>query len=134
MKKIRLCIGSNDGENIAKTHMGDTECFYIYDLFENSENKFIGKRINVARDMEHAKVGKMNEIIKSLKDADVFVSQQKSTNFIRIANRTKYQPVVVKTEKMSDILIVLHESFQEIYGYVTKRRTGERFDTIPELE
>ncbi|MCD6379747.1 hypothetical protein J7M07_04805, partial [bacterium] len=28
MKKIRLCIGSNDGKKIADTHMGDTECFY----------------------------------------------------------------------------------------------------------
>jgi len=37
MKSIRLCIGSNDGENMAKIHMGDTEYFYIYDIFENSE-------------------------------------------------------------------------------------------------
>ena len=44
MKKIRLCIGSNDGENVAKTHMGDTEYFYIYDLFESSEH---------LRDTEH---------------------------------------------------------------------------------
>ena len=134
MRKIRLCIGSNDGENIAKTHMGDTECFYIYDLFENSENKFIEKRINIAKDMEHAKADKMKEIIKLVKDTDVFVAQQKSPNFVRIANRTKYQPVVVKAEKISDIVIILHKSFQEIYSYVTKRKTGERFDTIPELE
>ena len=134
MKKIRTCIGSNDGENIAKTHMGDTECFYIYDLFENSENKFIEKRINSAIDMEHAKADKMKEIIKLVKDADIFIAQQKSPNFVRIANKTKYQPIVIKTENISDILVVLHKSFQEIYSYVTKRKAGERFDTIPELE
>ena len=134
MKKIRTCIGSNDGENIAKTHMGDTECFYIYDLFENSENKFIEKRINSAINMEHAKADKMKEIIKLVKDADIFIAQQKSPNFVRIANKTKYQPIVIKTENISDILVVLHKSFQEIYSYVTKRKAGERFDTIPELE
>jgi len=134
MRKIRLCIGSNDGENIAKTHMGDTESFYIYDLFDNSQNKFIEKRINIARDMEHAKVDKMKVIIQSLKDTDVFVAQQKSPNFIKIAKRTKYQPVVVKAEKISDVLIVLDRSFQEIYSYITRRTSGEVFDVVPELK
>lgn len=134
MRKIRLCIGSRDGENISKTHMGDTESFYIYDLFENSENTFIEKRFNIAKDMEHAKADKMKEIIKLVKDADIFVAHQKSPNFVRIANRTKYQPVVVKREKISDILILLHNSFQEIYRYAAKRKAGDRFDIIPELE
>ncbi len=134
MRKIRLCIGSNDIENIAKTHMGDTECFYIYDLFENSENKFIEKRINIAKDMEHAKADKMKEIIKLVKDADIFVAQQKSPNFVNIATTTKYQPIVVKSEKISDILIILDRSFQEIYSYIIRRESGEYFDTIPELK
>ena len=133
MKKIRLCIGSNDGENIATTHMGDTDCFYIYDLLENSKNNFIEKRINIAKDMEHAKADKMKEIIKLLKDADVFVAQQKSPNFVNIAKKTKHQPIVVKTEKISDILIILDKSFQEIYNYIARRKDGEFFDTIPEL-
>ena len=134
MRKIRLCIGSNDGENIAKTHMGDTESFYIYDLFDNSQSKFIEKRINIAKDMEHAKADKMKVIIQSLKDTDVFVAQQKSPNFIKIAKRTKYQPVVVKAEKISDVLIVLDRSFQEIYSYITRRTSGEVFDVVPELK
>jgi len=112
MKKIRLCIGSNDGENIAKTHMGDTECFQIYDLFVYSENKLIEERINIAKDMEHATAEKMKVIIRSLKDLDVFVAQKKSRNFIKIAKRAKYQPIVVKAGKISDVLKVLDRSFQ----------------------
>jgi len=133
MKKIRLCIGSNDGENVAKTHMGDTEYFYIYDLFENLEHMFIEKRINTAKNMGHAKVEKMKGVIKIIEDSDVLVARKKSPNFIRIANRTKYQPVVVKAENISDVLMILHESFQEIYKHVTRRKNGEMFDTIPEL-
>jgi predicted Fe-Mo cluster-binding NifX family protein len=134
MIKIRLCIGSNDSENIAKTHMGDTEYFYIYDLFENSENKFIEKRINIAKDMEHAKADKMKEIIELVKDADIFVAQKKSTNFVNIANTTKYQPIVVKSEKISDVLIILDRSFKEICSYIKRRKNGEYFNTIPELK
>ncbi len=134
MKRIRICIGSNDGDNIAPTHMGDTDCFYIYDLIENSESEFIEKRINTAKNMEHAKSDKMKEIIKLVIDADIFVAQQKSPNFIKIASKTKHQPVVVRAEKISDILIVLNNSFQEIHNYVVRRKNGDIFNIIPELQ
>jgi len=133
MKKIRLCIGSNDGENIARTHMGDTEYFFIYDLLENSEHVFVEKRENTAKDMGHAKTEKMKEVLKIIKDADVLIARQKSPNFINIAKKTKYQPVVVKIEKISDVIELMDNSFQEIYTYVARRKEGEMFDTIPEL-
>ena len=133
MEKIRLCIGSNDGENVAKTHMGDTEYFHIYDLFENSEHVFVEKRVNTAKDMGHAKTEKMKGVIEIIEDSDVLVARKKSPNFIKIANGTKYQPVVVKTESISDVLMILHKSFQEVYKHVTRRKNGEVFNTIPEL-
>ena len=133
MKKIRLCIGSNDGNNVAKTHMGDTEYFYIYDIFENFETQFIEKRANTSKDMEHAKAEKMKGILKIIKDADVLVARQKSPNFVKIAKNKKYQPVVVKTESIPDVLMTLHKSFDEIYELTTRRKSGELFDTIPEL-
>ncbi|MCD6161336.1 MAG: hypothetical protein J7K40_02860 [candidate division Zixibacteria bacterium] len=133
MKKIRLCIGSNDGKNIAKTHMGDTEYFYIYDIFENSDHLFVEKRVNAAKNMEHAKTEKMKEIIEIIKDSDILIARRKSPNFKNIANKTKYQPIVVKAEKISDILMILYNSFREIYKYITRRRNGELFDTILEL-
>ena len=133
MKIIRLCIGTNDGKNIAKTHMGDTRYFYIYDLFENSEYEFIGDRINTVKNMDHAKPEKMKEIIKTVKDADIFVARLKSPNFIKIANKTKYQPVVVKEDNIIGSLIIIGRSFQELYDYVIRRRNGDIFDIIPEL-
>ena len=133
MKKIRLCIGSNDGNNVAKTHMGDTEYFYIYDIFEKSEHSFVEKRNNTSKNMEHDKVEKMKGILKLVKDSDVLVARQKSPNFIKIANKTKFQPVVVKTEKIPDVLMTLRKSFDEIYELITKRKNGEQFDTILEL-
>jgi hypothetical protein len=113
--------------------MGDTECFYIYDLFENSEPVFVDKRTNSARDMGHAKDDKMKEILKLAKDADVLVARQKSPNFLNIARKTKYLPVVVETERVSDVLTVLDRSFQEIFSLISRRRSGEYSDSILEL-
>ena len=134
MKNIRVCIGTNDGQSIARTHMGDTDFFHVYDLTENSVNTFIDERINSAKSLDHAKADKMKAIIQLVKDADAFIAQQKSPNFIRIASKTKYQPIVVKAEKISDILITLSNSFEEIYDLVLKRKNGETFPTIPELK
>jgi predicted Fe-Mo cluster-binding NifX family protein len=134
MKKIRLCIGTNDGETIADTHMGDTEYFHIYDLFENSDNEFIEKRRNTAKDMGHAKVAKMKAVIGIVMDADILVAKQKSPNFIKIAKGTKYQPVVVSAVSITDIPGELYQAFNEIYSLVRRRKNGETFESIPVIQ
>ncbi|MEN8154250.1 MAG: NifB/NifX family molybdenum-iron cluster-binding protein [Acidobacteriota bacterium] len=131
MKKIRLCIGTNDEKNIADSHMGDTEIFHIYDIFESAEKQFVAKRINNAKDMEHDKVDKMKKILEIVKDSDVLVAGRKSPNFVNIAKKTKYQPVIVKTKKIPAILDLISQKFSEIDLYVAKRQNGEIFEDIP---
>ncbi|MCD6582797.1 MAG: hypothetical protein J7K90_13470 [Desulfuromusa sp.] len=131
MRQIRICIGSNDGDTIAKTHMGDTSFFYIYDLIETTGSAFIEQRVNIAKDMEHAQSDKMKAIIALINDADVFVAQQKSPNFIKIAKQTKYQPVLVNVETIPAILDLLQNGFEQIHPYVERRKNGETFETIP---
>lgn len=133
MDCIRVCIGSNDGETLARTHMGDTTDFHIYDIFADSTSVFVEKRVNRARDMDHAGTGKMQEILLLVSDVDMLVGQQKSPNFINIAAKTKYQPVVVDAETISDVLAILSRSFASLFGYVDRRRSGEFCETIPEL-
>ncbi|MBE0583071.1 MAG: hypothetical protein IH612_04835 [Desulfofustis sp.] len=134
MHKLRVCIGSADGETIAKTHFGDTEFFYIYDLAEGSGSTFIGQRLNMARDMDHAQTDKMKKILDLLNDVDILVAQQKSPNFIKIASQTKYQPVVVRAERMQQIVILLQNEFKRLYSFVERRKSGETFELIPELQ
>ncbi len=134
MKKIRVCIGSNDGDTIAATHMGDTEYFCIYDISEASGSTFLDKRENSARDHPHAGREKMQAVLKIIEDTDVLVARQKSPNFVKIANNKKYQPVVVSDENIADIISVLQNAFDEIFELVTRRRNGERFSDIPELQ
>ncbi len=133
MRKMRICIGSNDGETIAKTHMGDTECFYLYDIVADTEHTFVGQRTNVAQDMEHDGLDKMKAIISLISDAEIFIAQQKSPNFVKIAKQTRYQPVVVKVETIQGILALLQSEFEKVYSYVERRRNGETFEAIPEL-
>ena len=128
MRTLRICIGSNDGDNIAATHMGDTELFCVYDLVEGAGSTFIEQRKNVAKDMEHAQSDKMKAIIALINDADVFVAQQKSPNFIKIAKQTKHQPVVVKVEVIPAILDSLQSEFKQIYAYVERRKNGETWN------
>ncbi|MFK5926481.1 MAG: NifB/NifX family molybdenum-iron cluster-binding protein [Desulfuromusa sp.] len=131
MQKIRICIGSNDGKTMAQTHMGDTECFYLYDLVSNQRHVFVAKRENIAQDMDHDGADKMKAIISLVKDAEIFVARKKSPNFIKIAKQTRYQPVVVKVENIEGILTLLQGEFETIYAYVERRKNGETFETIP---
>jgi UDP-N-acetylglucosamine enolpyruvyl transferase len=133
MQKIRICIGSDDGLTMAKTHLGDTKKFYCYDLIGCSASQFVGERVNSARNLDHAQVDKMQSIITLLKDVDIFVAQQKSPNFIKIARQTKYQPVVVDSESIPAIIALLQEQFEQLYAYVERRRNGEVFAEIPML-
>ncbi len=133
MRKIRICIGSDDCNTIAKTHLGDTDKFYCYDLVDSAQSLFIDERVNTAKNMDHARFDKMKLIIELLKDVDVFVAQQKSPNFIKIARQTKYQPVVVDVETFPEIIALLQREFDLIESYVQRRRNGEFFEMIPDL-
>ncbi|MCK5913932.1 MAG: hypothetical protein KAG12_08620 [Desulfuromusa sp.] len=133
MRTLRICIGSNDGNTIAKTHMGDTDSFYIYDLVETGESLFVDQRKNLAKDMDHAQSDKMKAILAQVDDTDILIAQQLSPNFIKIAKQTKYQPVVVKAEPIQAILDLLQVEFEKICTYVERRKKGETLEVIPEL-
>jgi predicted Fe-Mo cluster-binding NifX family protein len=134
MHNLRICIGSNDNQNIAQTHMGDTEAFLIYDLTKEGESPFIDQRSNVAKDLDHTQTSKMKQILELVKDADILIAQQKSPNFIKIAQQTKYQPVIVKAVTITAILELLLRHHGELAALVERRNKGEFLATIPEFE
>ena len=133
MEKIRICIGSNDKVNIARSHLGDTEHFFIFDIFENDEIKVVDVRINEARELDHSASNKMKEILNIIKDTEILVAWQKSPNFLNIAKKTKYQPVVVKTEKINAVLNILQNSFIQLKELADKRKRGDFSPEIPEF-
>ena len=136
MRKIRIALGSNDGEKIAPSHMGMAADFYIYDLSEDGCSSFVGKRENTSPKVEgkHGLPEKMKAVMEIFKDADVIVGRRKSPNFRNIGASTKFQPVVVEADKISAIIAKLANRFDEIYRLVEQRRKGHRSGQIPLLQ
>ncbi|MBN2542190.1 hypothetical protein JXI42_04935 [bacterium] len=135
MKKIRIAIGSNDGENIVPTHMGMAEYFYIYDLHENGESYFVGRRENTSPDEEgkHGMQKKMEACLEIFDDADVIMGRKISPNFINISAQTAFQPLVTDVDEISDIIIRALKKFDEIYELIEQRKAGDRTKDIPEI-
>jgi len=135
MKKIRIALGSNDGENIFLGHMGMAEDFYVYDLFENGNSNFVEKRKNTSPEEKgkHGLIKKMKAVMEILKDVDVIIGRRMSPNFRNISAGTKFQPVVVEIDKVSEIMREMTKSFDEIYSLVEQRKRGERPKEIPKL-
>ncbi len=135
MKKIRIALGSNDGENIVPSHMGIAENFYVYDFFEDGNLNFIEKRKNTSPETEdkHGLPEKMKVCMKIFKDADIIIGRKMSPNFVKIAANTKFQPVVMEIDRISEIIKEVVKSFGEIYDLVKQRKMGNRPKEIPKF-
>jgi len=135
MKKIRIALGSNDRENISPGHMGMAEDFYVYDLFEDGNSNFIEKRKNTSPNEKgkHGLPEKMKAIMEILKDANVIIGRKMSPNFVKIAANTEFQPVMIKIDKISEIMKEVTKSFDKIYNLVEQRKKGDRPKEIPKL-
>ena len=135
MRKMRIALGSNDGKNILSGHMGEAKDFYLYDVFENGEIQFIEKRENTSPQEggKHGLNEKRNAVMELLPDAEVFIGNKMSPNFVKIACNTKCQPVVVKINVISDAISALAKSFDKIYTLVEQRKHGNFFREIPKI-
>ena len=136
MKKIRVVIGTNDGEKISPCHMGEAENFKIYDIYDNGNSDFIDNRKNTSPDLngKHGAIEKMKVVMSIIKDADVVVGRKMSPNFLRISSNSSLQPVVVKYDSFSIIIDTIIKSFDEIFSLVERRRSGEKSLNIPVLK
>lgn len=135
MKKIRIAFGSNDGEKIFLGHMGMAGYFYVYDLFEDGNLHFIERRKNTSPETEdkHGLPEKMKVCMKIFKDADIIIGRKMSPNFVKIASNTKFQPVVMEIDRISEIMKEVVKSFGEIYDLVVQRKMGNRPKEIPKF-
>ncbi len=135
MRELVLSIGSNDGQQILKTHLGDSKYFYIYKIFENGEYKFIKKVENsfINIDEKHGGANKMSSILDLLKDCNIVVGGAMSPNFKNMAIKTQFQPLVTKIDNIIEILKEAIKFFDELYQLVKKRESGARYEVIPTL-
>jgi len=136
VRKIRVALGSNDGENIIPDHMGTAKDFYIFDLFEDGSSVLVEKRENTSpeedeSESKHGDVKKLKVAMWIFNDCDVVLDRRGSPNFVRMRDTTEFQPVVTRVDSFADSVIELARSFDEIYGLVERRKRGERPQAIP---
>lgn len=132
MKKMRIALGSNDGTNIVLGHMGMAEYFYVFDLFEDGTSSFLGKRENTSpNEAEHGLADKLKVAMEIFEDSDVVLGRKASPNFIKIRDNTKFQPVVTRVDTISDSMLEMGKSFDEVYNLVERRKSGERPKEMP---
>jgi hypothetical protein len=136
MRKIRVVLGSNYGENIIPDHMGTARDFYIFDLFEDGRSVLVEKRKNTSpegdeNESKHGDVRKLEAAMGIFEDCDVVLGRRGSPNFVRMRDNAEFQPVVTRVDALSDSMHELAKSFEEIHGLVERRKRGERPQAIP---
>jgi hypothetical protein len=115
VRKIRVALGSNDGENIILDHMGTARDFYIFDLFEDGSSVLVEKRENTSpeedeSESKHGDVKKLKVAMWIFKDCDVVLGRRGSPNFVRMRDTTEFQPVVTKVDSISGSVLELAKS------------------------
>ncbi|MBN1976625.1 MAG: hypothetical protein JW918_04410 [Anaerolineae bacterium] len=136
MRKIRVVLGSNDGETIIPDHMGTAKDFYIFDLFEDGRSVLVEKRENTSpaedeNESTHGDVRKLKSAMGIFEDCDIVLGRRASPNFVRMRDNTGFQPVVTRVGALSGSMHELAESFEEIHDLVERRKQGERPQAIP---
>ena len=137
-RSLTVVLGSDDGKNIPKRHLGDTTQFFIYSVKEGGEYELLKKVENTAIEEEeegkHGSTAKMKKIISMLPSVEVFVGKVLSPNFIKMSQSTDIQPIVVKRESIEECLQVISQNFQTIYELTEKRKAGKREQVVPAFE
>lgn len=136
MRKLRIVLGSNDGESLINDHMGEAETFYLFDLFEDGHWEPVAQRKNTSpreEEGQHGSVEKLRVARQIFKDADVVLARRGSPNFIRMRDTSKFQPVVSRLNTVDEALAAMAGAFDEIYALVMRRRQGERPRALPIL-
>ncbi len=131
MNTLRVAIATDDGETVARSHMGDAASFVVYDISSGGLRDRIDIRDNAVRGMGHAGSGKMAAVARILDDVDVFVAGRMSPNFKRLAAR--FQPVVVGAAEIDTALEWLVRSFDRLEAMVSARRRGDAPRTVLRL-
>ena len=125
MTSFSIAIASNDGTHIAKSHFGDADFFLIYLISESTISE-IEKKQNSAKnaDEDHASSEKMQMILSLIGNADVLVSKKPSPNFLKIAEKSTVQPVIVDCDEIDKILPKIKSHYSEIIKAITNKQNN----------
>ena len=135
MRKIRVALGSDDGKSILPDHMGQAKDFYVFDISEDGSSVSVDVRKNTSpEENRHGLDEKRVSVTGILEDCDVLLASRMSPNFVKLRDRTKFQPVISKISDIEDCMKLLAANFDHLWGLVDQRRRGARPKEIPVLK
>ncbi len=134
MDSLKLVLGTDDGKNLSRGHLGDSRKFYIYKISRDGKTMLERELENTSpEEKSHGGEEKMRTILSLVGEVDLMVSRKLSPNFKRIAATKPIQPVRVLVESIEDALDVIVKNYDFLASLVERRRAGERFEDIPRL-
>ncbi|HDJ89904.1 MAG TPA: dinitrogenase iron-molybdenum cofactor biosynthesis protein [Thermoprotei archaeon] len=98
---MRIAFGTDDGENLAKKHFGESRYFKIYELIDSEKIVFLETRENISgKEKGHGDPEKAKKISNILKDIDILVGYTFGPNLKRI--KKKFLPIVSRYERIDE--------------------------------
>ena len=134
MRTLRVALGSDDGVTVVDGHMGEARSFHIYDVAEDGTFTPVERRPNptLGREESHADEKKLKGASQAFQDCGVVIARHKSPNFLRMSEKTRFQPVVIRQERIEEVLSAFAAMFDQAWDRVQRRAAGERFKEILE--
>jgi predicted Fe-Mo cluster-binding NifX family protein len=122
MNSFTIAIATNDDIHIADSHFGDAAFFLSYSVSENAITQ-TGKKENSFQNAEenHNSTEKMNMILSLIDNADILVSRKPSPNFLKIAEKSTKQPVIVDCDNIDEILNTIKSRFSIIHENIKRK-------------
>lgn len=127
-RKFRIAVGMLNEHELTKEHFGDSKFYWIIDVYETGEMKFIEKRTNTTLEVEedheehHGDPRKFRAVVELLRDVDVMVFYAAGPNYLRIKNQSHLVPFHVNTRNLDEVLELVKNNFDKIYTEVIAKR------------
>ncbi|MGB9759899.1 MAG: NifB/NifX family molybdenum-iron cluster-binding protein [Thermoproteota archaeon] len=118
MRKLRVAFGMGSNSLLSDEHFGDSEFYFIYDVYEDHHYEFIERRENTAKNVEEKRHGdprKFIAVVQMLRDVDVLAAFRMGPNYVQIKNNSDKVPFITGTKKLEEALAKVSENFNKLW-------------------
>lgn len=131
MNSFTIAIATNDDIHIADSHFGDAAFFLTYSISENSISQ-TSKKENTFQnaDENHASSEKMKKVLSLLRNTDALISRKSSPNFLKIAEKSSVQPIIINYDSINEILLKIQSRFHEIAQAINEKQNNSIGEVI----
>ena len=112
--KLLIALGTDDGKNLNKDHVGMAKYFYVYE-FSDGKEQLVERRENVpfkGDESIHGDPEKAKATSSVLEGVDVLVGRKFGPNLPRLVK--KFVCVLVRTDTITRVIEAIHHNMDRI--------------------